>query len=753
MKKKKSKPALQRYSFFFICFISYLILFLFTIVSSIYNYSAFWKKLQQQRAQYDTVIFRQLDEMLSSKIDRVEALLADIVTDVDLMRTTSVKDLVSSDQLSKTLRASSRLRDYHNKYNQTQISRLYIYYKDANAIVIDTAYYQLEDFYQAFIDSEKISFENWKTQKLMRNCTRSFEPSILKGNETLAVYHSISDGKSQGAQIVLEFDIQDIYRSFETSYTTDIMAFYIIDENGTKLFNHGSGNMEVPPDSGQFLEPYISRRTGWTYYSAIPASVYNKELNDAIREACILVFIQLLVGIPLCFLFARSNSKPIRNLSSKIVKLTTQGRENRNEHYLVDSYFSKLESERTELMTEYNQAMKSNMIRALLNGTLSGRETMGTYQEEIGIHFQGNDFQVACIQIEYSKNQREIKSLEEQSLLRYFLIDKLTESLKPIGNVYFIDMTWNQSFLLLNGTDLERNAEKIYGIFETLKNDLEKDYQSYLTIGIGEIHTGLEQVFISRMESITALEYKILRGQGSVSTYRDSCMGNASSWYLPAINKSQIKSKIRAGDSEGAIESLHQIIKSIFSNHHDISLEMAKYLFFEIMSLGMDALTETNLEPGNQVEYKAQLFECQTLEQLQSTLTVIFTEICENIEKRKKSHSQILLDRILEYTEKNYRDSNFSLVGVADYLGITPPYLSSFFKEKNGNNFMDYLTGMRIQTAKDILIHSDASISGIGLSLGYSSSGSFIRAFKKIEGITPTQFRESNPLEQHTGKG
>ena len=119
-------------------------------------------------------------------------------------------------------------------------------------------------------------------------------------------------------------------------------------------------------------------------------------------------------------------------------------------------------------------------------------------------------------------------------------------------------------------------------------------------------------------------------------------------------------------------------------------------------------------------------------------------EICEFIKNGQSDRNQKLLERIDAYIQANCYDNNFSLVSLADHMNLTPTYLSSFFKEKMGENLVDRIARLRMTKAKELLLTTSANVSEIALQVGYASSGTFIRGFKKLEGVTPTQYRREH---------
>ena len=75
-------------------------------------------------------------------------------------------------------------------------------------------------------------------------------------------------------------------------------------------------------------------------------------------------------------------------------------------------------------------------------------------------------------------------------------------------------------------------------------------------------------------------------------------------------------------------------------------------------------------------------------------------------------------------------------------LDISPYYFSKLFKEETGSNFVEYLTGLRMGRAKEMLKDDSLSMKEICAEIGYSDPNYFSRIFKKNVGLTPTEYRE-----------
>ena len=106
-----------------------------------------------------------------------------------------------------------------------------------------------------------------------------------------------------------------------------------------------------------------------------------------------------------------------------------------------------------------------------------------------------------------------------------------------------------------------------------------------------------------------------------------------------------------------------------------------------------------------------------------------------------KTRKKKLIIGICEYIQVNY-SKKVGLVEISNEFHLAPQYLSALFKKQIGYSLIEYLTKIKIDMAKKMLKNSEMKISSIALDVGYESPHYFHRMFKKIVGVTPTQYRE-----------
>lgn len=98
------------------------------------------------------------------------------------------------------------------------------------------------------------------------------------------------------------------------------------------------------------------------------------------------------------------------------------------------------------------------------------------------------------------------------------------------------------------------------------------------------------------------------------------------------------------------------------------------------------------------------------------------------------------ISSITRYLQEHLSEE-ISLSVLAEEFHLNPQYISQLFKSEIGVGFLTYLTNMRLEKAKKLLVSTALSVAEIAEQCGYSDYRVFTKVFKKTEGITPSQFR------------
>jgi len=118
-------------------------------------------------------------------------------------------------------------------------------------------------------------------------------------------------------------------------------------------------------------------------------------------------------------------------------------------------------------------------------------------------------------------------------------------------------------------------------------------------------------------------------------------------------------------------------------------------------------------------------------------------QLVTSVRKERKSTDEDIgiIEKCKAYIYDNL-NKQITLSDLAEHVFLNPIYLSSYFKEKTGENFSAYLKNVRIERAKQLLKKIDLPISQIYEEVGFKSESYFYKLFKSVTGITPQQYRE-----------
>ena len=113
---------------------------------------------------------------------------------------------------------------------------------------------------------------------------------------------------------------------------------------------------------------------------------------------------------------------------------------------------------------------------------------------------------------------------------------------------------------------------------------------------------------------------------------------------------------------------------------------------------------------------------------------------------KRQSSGEALAQAARRYIEE-HSGEKFSLGEMAGELFVNKSYLLRAFRRSMGVTPLAYHHAVRCERAKELLLHTDRSISGIGEAVGFVSSSHFPHVFRRTEGCTPSEYRQSHAAE------
>lgn len=272
---------------------------------------------------------------------------------------------------------------------------------------------------------------------------------------------------------------------------------------------------------------------------------------------------------------------------------------------------------------------------------------------------------------------------------------------------------------------------------------LEEQIDAKFRIGIGRT-CRIEELNQSYQEAYRALQ----EGDGRVVHVGDMPLRGEYEGEYPVDCEQRIFQLVIKGDIDGVMEQASVFFDWMVDNYSEYMDTIRLKVLELIMRAERDAFWNGGINYGflSRKDYLSEVQNCSTFDELRSWWLNKMTDITRHMANRKKAQSQNMVTKAISYMEEHYK-KDISLDEVAREVNINPYYFSKRFKEETGVNFIDYLTSIRIKKAKELLEDPALSIKEICTLSGYSDPNYFSRIFKKVENVTPSDYRERHKNE------
>jgi len=234
------------------------------------------------------------------------------------------------------------------------------------------------------------------------------------------------------------------------------------------------------------------------------------------------------------------------------------------------------------------------------------------------------------------------------------------------------------------------------------------------------------------LANISAFHYFVT---GAKSSYHIKAAANDFKSYLSELAAAMVKKDLKLIDA-----SFHKMAAGFESGLYTI--KDAYFVFYQIMYYANDRLS-MQLEVGiDNFEQLASIFENVhgMLAELRRQIIAQVMSLA-NVSDVAIEHETIR--KIVKYVKENfYNDINLS--GISKAFFVTPNYVSHLFKKEMGVNFTEYISKLRIEYACTLLNDPAITIQQVSERSGFNDYFYFTKIFKKITGITPSEYRKKD---------
>lgn len=444
----------------------------------------------------------------------------------------------------------------------------------------------------------------------------------------------------------------------------------------------------------------------------------------------------LLIGLGLgllillgAFLLARYFYQPVRKLLEQVDAEEEPDAE-ADEFEVINRHLITIQTEMQTLqerLAMQRPMVRDRLLQALIRGSIDEKGIQQLENVCPALYSEGH---YACVALTSLP-------LRTEAVHRIEMLEEIKLNGASAHGVYLDDehiFTW---VIFCSGDDTQRtvygmhllktlheiglqNAKVYLGNMVTATSEVSRSFlEAYITFN--HHHTGTEEVelYTNNLMSVS----------GEVSGTKQLTNESASELYLQSF---------RTVNVDTSLNLLKVLLESTNSN----SMLNASYNRYDLYAQTLrvsepEVVTKFRDEQRIMEIIQDEEVFCQTMEQMTRAN-------CKAVEQRRSNHLDGIKQEILNYLREHYCEVSFSLNVLSEQIGYSATYINRCLREETGYSFIQYLSLMRINRAKELLTSSDRRIKEIVEMVGYQDLASFTRKFKEYEGVTPSQYREVN---------
>lgn len=283
--------------------------------------------------------------------------------------------------------------------------------------------------------------------------------------------------------------------------------------------------------------------------------------------------------------------------------------------------------------------------------------------------------------------------------------------------------------------------EELEEVLKCLVSHIDRNFNLKFSLVVTNVYDDILQMPKAYRTAKKMLDYKYIYKQNSV-IFQDRLKENSFDKYYYPI---EVESKLILRTLSSNEISVKRIIDEMFNQKSGQVIDK-KYvkefgvLLYNTLNRILLQLNEVN----ENIDIKAykinEILEINNAVDLKNLFQEKILDICKLTKMEEENDIESVKIKIERYLEENYM-IDISLENLADHLGHSFKYTSVLFKKVMGDNFKNYLSIYRIEKSKEIMQeNSGLRIKDLAELVGYNSSNTFIRTFRKYEGVSPGKY-------------
>ncbi|NHN28934.1 helix-turn-helix domain-containing protein [Paenibacillus agricola] len=578
-------------------------------------------------------------------------------------------------------------------------------------------------------------------KKLPIHTFKDFEGIIVATVPNYKLQKLIPEFNGDSDTIVFDADYRMLTKVSNPDFTQDKIEQVI---EHLQSSGEDSGSSEIRLNDGSIGVTYKkSAFNGWVYVSLVSIEQITKE-STAIGwytvYICSAVFVILLA---LSWVGSNKIYLPIRQIfESAVGDNRTDGED---ELQVIGKHIHTLRTSQSKLLDQIQgqtKQLEEFFIRKLLLGELGAKEIQEK-TEQFHYDLSLESFCVLTVQIDTLNGTRFQEN--DHDLLMFAVNNIVSELIIPGSRLEPVVVGGNQVTIVRNkAATPEAGKNDVYSLSELVQTTVKEILELRISIGISRFYTNLTMGAQAYQECLEALKYRIRFGEEAILHVEDVLPDRRIHTIFPEWIEKQLIDALKTPDLEKAGQLLHEFLSVTLRDN--IRHQEYQMILFRLLS---DLIREIQHAGENQLassqedhQLFEQLFKLRTIAETEEWfMKMVMEPMVVLLNKRWETQNRNISELMMEIIHDEY-ETDLTLDLCAARLNYHPNYLKTVFRKETGVNFSDYLSQYRLNKAKKWLMETDMKVSEIAEKLRYQNSQNFIRYFRKMEDMTPGDYRK-----------
>lgn len=554
-----------------------------------------------------------------------------------------------------------------------------------------------------------------------------------------------------GSIMVMDKDYHLLSRSDQKVQPSGLEQ--LIAEMQRRSETEGQFNVELDGDNTSVIMRKSSYN-GWIYVSAISIKDITRDSRSIGWVTLSVCLVMVLVTGGLALFGSRTFYQPIRKLVAAMGDRFGEPPEeaHTDEFALIGNrlqFMVQTESRLLAQLTGQVRELKQFFVMKLIRGEEKESQLPVRWKE---YGYQANWEWHAVLAIQIDSLERSQYNENDRDLL-LFAIANIVGELIPVEERLDPVLLEQSQVTVVGGarTTDEEYKNRLFAMAELIQRTVLHYLKLQISIGISRPQKRLIDISISAEQALEALRYRIRYGPESVLFIDDVLPDDVVSSVFPHRAAKELYDAVKLAERARADELLERCVELIFQEQADWrQYRMALVRLYTMLTeLGQSETTpdtkkdtEAELPPDQEKQLFDKLLDLRSQEEIRYWFSeTVISPIMSRMEQQSKSHAKKISDQLTDLIHRSF-DTELTLEACARQLNYHPNYLGPLFSKEKGISFSEYLQNYRLQMAKRWLVETDMKIADIAERLNYTNPQNFIRFFRKMENMTPGQYRE-----------